>query len=518
MHETESRTRYSIRNFAFGIGGYAFSQLVNFAYRTLFIYVLGVTYLGIQGLFSNVLSILSLAELGVASTITFSLYAPLAERNWKKTAATMNLLAFIYKIMGAVVAVAGLSLLPFLDVFIKDRPDINNLGIIYLMFLADSVVTYFFAYKRTLIIADQKAYINTLNTQVFFLIRTVLQIFALLLFKNFILLLGIQIASSLIANITISIKADRMYPQIKKYSDEKLCRDDRKSLWKKVYAMALHKLGATAAGGTSNLLISTFIGIVAVGLYANYVMIVSVLHRLIDQLFTSVAASVGNLVSVDDSSRSKNIFDTLYFANAWIYFFCSVVLTTLFNPFITMWIGTEFTFQFPVVVLIVVAFYMEGLRKSILAFRNALGLFYIDRFKPIAEGVTNLVVAIILLQFWGVEGVFIGIIACKLISLVVEPYVLFKYYFKDGLIKYYVDYLCYFCTAFGAAVVLQLVAEHVFKHTWNSLLLLFVITLIFPNLLFWVLFRGTSKYKDFFRRVKNVIIHRDMNPDALDIK
>ena len=249
-----SRTSNSIRNIKYAIFGQGIGIIISFFSRMVFVRILSAEYLGLNGLFTNILSILSLAELGVGPAIVYSMYKPLAEKNEYKLKALMSLYRKAYITIGIVIAVIGLTFTPFLDFFIKDIPNIPNIKLIYLMFVANSSISYFFSYKRSLIIAGQKRYIATFYRYSFYFLLNIAQIIALLLTKNYILYLGLQIISTFLENVCVSNKADRLYPFIKTKGDERLDKAEKYTIVRNVKAMIFHKVGGTVINGIDNLL------------------------------------------------------------------------------------------------------------------------------------------------------------------------------------------------------------------------------------------------------------------------
>jgi len=507
VEKHSGRIKNTIRNMYMGVLGQIVTYTLTFVYRTIFIIVLSANYLGIQGLFTNVLSILSLAELGIGSAITFSLYKPLADNDEDLIYKLMKFYAKAYKFIGLIVAVLGITLIPFLDVFIKNEHDIPYITIIYLLYLSDSVVSYFFSYKRSIIVADQKGYINTLNLNIFSVFRTIIQILLLIIYKNFLIILIVQVIFTFLSNISISSRANKLYPYLKNKNSEKLDAVIKSGLIKKIRAMFYHQLGSVIVLGTDNILISAFVGIYWVGVYSNYLLIIGIIKTIIQQFSQSVVASVGNLVSSESITKTKTTFDLLFFINYWIYYFCSICFLTLFNPFIIIWIGPGYLFDLRIVVVIVTNFYIAGMRQNVLTFRNVLGLYWYDRHKPFIEAIINLVVSIILLEWFGILGVFLGtLISTLTTSLWVEPYILFKYYFKSGLKKYFVTYFLYSIFTLLVAILMQSISKLIFVETVFSFILLLVICIIMTNVLFCAIFFKNYNFKQLINLVKKLTI------------
>lgn len=503
------RTKKSIKNIAFVIGGQLINALITFVSRTIFIYVLGSDYLGINGLFTNILSILSLTELGLGSAIIYSMYKPLAENDEYKISALMNLYSKTYRIIGVIVAILGLSLIPFLDIIISDKPNVSNLTFIYVLFLLDSVLSYYFSYKRSIIIADQKNYLNTINQQVFNIVKFIGQVIILIISKNYILYLLIQIISNFLSNIFISIKANKIYPYLKVNKDACLDQKEKRLIFRNVKAMMSHKVGGVVVNNTDNILISSFVGVHWVGLYSNYVLISGMINSILYQIFTVLTASVGNLNVTESKEKSKQIFYITLFVNFWIYSLCSICLWILFNPFITLWVGEKYIMTNNIVFIIVLNFFIAGMRQTTIMYNTTLGLFWNDRFKPWFEAGINIVASIIFLKLFGMAGVFLGtFISTILTSFWVDPYILYKYGFNGGLLKYFKKYLVYFIVTIISGGITTYVCSIIVGQTIRALMLKLGVCLIIPNLINLIIFFNTEEFRYLYLNIIGPILNK----------
>ena len=502
-----SRSEKSIKNLLTAVIGQAFGLLISFVSRIVFIRLLGTEYLGLNSLFSNILTVLSLAELGIGEAITFSLYKPLSKNDIKKCKMLMQFYKKVYTYIGIIILILGTLVCPFLTVFIKDLPNIPNLNVIYIMFVVNTSVSYFFSYKRNLIIADQNRYIATIYRYVFYFLLNVVQIIYLLLTRNYLGFLIINIVMTIIENFLVSKKADKMYPYLLDKDKIDLDKETKFEILKNTKAMMMHKVGSVVITSTDNILISSFVGLNAVGLYSNYYMIINALNTIFGQLFNSITASVGNLCAIESKEKQYSVFRKMFFLNFWIYGFSTVCLTCLFNDFITIWVGKSYVFSWNIVLIIIVNYYITGMRKAVLTFREASGLFYKDRWKAIVEAIVNLVTSIVLALKLGIFGVFLGtFISSVSVCVWVEPYVLYKYGFDKNLFDYFKTYLkylistifvCFFCY-FGCTFIL-----------FNSSLITFIIKTLFcvilSNLLFYIIYRHTDEfnyfYSNYFRKM-----------------
>ena len=440
----QSRTEHSIRNTTVAMITQIVSVLLSFVTRTVFIKKLGADYLGVNGLFSNILTMLSLAEMGVGTAIIYAMYKPLAEKDEKKISALMSLYERLYRIIGLVVAGIGLALVPFLDVFIKERPAIPYLEGIYLLYLANTVFSYFFTYKRSIIIADQQGYLSNLNTTNFLILQNIVQIVLLQATGNYYLFLITQIVCTVISNVVISRKADRMYPYLRKYKKETLTKSDKQSLWKSVVGMMSSKLGAAVVNGTDNLLISAFVGVYTVGLYSNYKLIVNTVKTLFVQCVSAVTASVGNLNATESREKSSEFFFKIDFVNYVLAYFGSLYIFSLINPFVELWLGKEYILSMKVVLVLILDFYVIQMRQAPQIYINTYGLFWQIKWKSILEAVINLMVSLLFVAYfkWGVFGVLLGTLVSNIATnLWWEPYVVFRFGLDMPFSRYIVLYL-----------------------------------------------------------------------------
>ncbi len=442
------RKESSIKNIIYAYVGQFFGIIVNFIARIVFIRVLNTEYLGINGLFTNILSVLALAELGVGAAMAFNLYEPLAKNDINKIKALMNLYKKAYIAIGVFILVVGIGITPFIEYFISETPNIQYLHFYYILFVINTAVSYFFTYKRTLLVSAQKRHIATFYRYLFYALVNIAQIIILIATKNYTLFLVCQIIFTLLENICVSRKTEQLYPYIKGKNTEKLDKKSYDKIFRDVKAMFMNRLGVTVVKFTDTIIISKFLGLVEVGLYSNYKMITTSLTTIITQIFTSITASVGNFVVTESKEKMEILFKRIFFMNFWIYAVVSICLVVVTNPFIKFWIGEEFLLGEDVVVIMVLSFYLLGMKLTITTFKDALGLYWRDKYRPIFTVVVNLLVGILLVKPLGIIGVLLGTIAGTVfVDLVVEPYVLYKYTFEKSALTYYKKYFLYNITA-----------------------------------------------------------------------
>jgi len=506
------RTKNTVRNISFALFGQIFGIGISLISRVFFIRFLSADYLGVNGLFTNILFVLSLAELGFSSAMTFSLYKPLAENNVQYISSLMHFYAKIYKIIGICILIIGVCVTPFLKFLIKDAPQISdNLYLIFALYLLNSVISYFYSYKQSLIIADQKKHITTVYRYAFFVLLSVAQMIVLYITHDFILYLVVQIVFTFLENIIVAAKANRMYPYLNEKTTAPLDDESKKEISKNVKALFLHKVGGVASNGITSIFISSLVGIVEVGIYSNYLLIITALNVVFNQIFDSATASVGNLDATSDDQHRYQIFRNILFASVWIFGFSTIALILLFNPFIKLWLGESMLFPSLIVILISVRYFIDGSRRTVLMFRNAMGLFWFDRYKSLIQALVGAGLAILLSRWYGLAGILFGsLLGTIIVTTYIEPYVLFKYGFNRKVSLYFTQLTKYLVIIIIGGIISALLNSLVMGSSWLVLVLRGSICFVVPNLLFILVFHKTKEYlyfisvaKDTYRSILN---------------
>ncbi|MGE6376912.1 lipopolysaccharide biosynthesis protein [Peribacillus muralis] len=487
------RIQNSIKNIFFGLTGQFISVFMGFAVRTALIYTLGIEYTGIDGLFTSILIMLSLANLGFDTAIIYSLYKPLASNDIQKIKAFMNLYQKAYRIIGLIVFLLGMILYPFIPNLIHDEQAVNHLNVIYLLFLVNSVSSYYFVYKQAIIIADQKSYIISKIHNHFIIISNIIQILILLISKNYILLLSFQVFIRIIENVYIVRKVHTLYPFIKEKNDVQLNRKEKKAFYKNLYALFLYKVSGVVINGTDNIIIAKYVGIVQVGIYSNYLLIISTLSTFISHIFYSLNSSVGNLVVTEEIEKKYFLFRVIHFANFWIYGLCTVLIWNLINPFIIIWLGEEYIFNKLILFSILLNFLTTGMQNASTTYRETTGLFKKGKYRPIIAALINIIVSVILVQFIGISGVFIGTVISRLCTYFwYDPLIIYKYIFKRSVRGYFMKYVIYLMLIFISISM----TEAIYSGLHSSINIVFgtIISLFIPNLLFYIVFRKSEEF------------------------
>lgn len=506
-----SRTDKSIRNTVVALAEQGIYTVMSFACRTVFIYSLDTTYLGFNGLFSDILSLLSLTELGVGAAILYSMYKPAAQGDYKKVAALLNLYKRVYNSIGIFITFIGLCLTPFLKHLISDVPDIKEVPLIYILYLLNTTASYFFVYKKSILITDQKNYVASLIYICTTTAQNILQIIFLLLTHNFVVYLLIQIVSTLTSNAIVSVYVDKHYPYLKEYKNEQLGKEDKQIIYGNVKAMFVSKISSAVVTSTDNLLISKFVSTIVLGLYSNYTLFTTIVRTVLSKIFEALTGSIGNLVATETESKVYDTFRKVWFVNFWLVSFASVGLFVLINPFISLWIGDSYLLEKEVVFVICLNLYMRFIRNTFLTFIDAYGLFKQVRLKCIAEALINLIVSIFMVgpMKMGIYGVLLGTFISNITTnFWYEPYLLFKR-FDIQLSCYFLSFGKYFILTIISAVFMTWICSDIIAiGGWIGFFIKVVATCVGINVFYITVFIRTDEFEYFWGILKDKVVRR----------
>ncbi|KAA8997551.1 hypothetical protein F4V43_17470 [Paenibacillus spiritus] len=437
------RVRNSMINIITGIGNQLVITLLSFISRTVFINSLGIEYLGVNGLFTNILTMLTLSEAGIGASIMYSLYKPVADNDRDKIKRLMRLYRNAYMVIALVVTLLGLSILPFLGTIVKDS-GVEHLHAIYLIFLLNTVAPYFFSYKNAYLSVNQKNYIVTAAFSVNSILSTGLKIGILYFTSNYILFLIVDSFMTIVTSAVLNRIANRKYPYLKEKADGPLDPETKGGIIRNVKAIILQNIGGFLVLETESIIISTFVSIAAVGLYSNYKMLIDIARTLINQVFQNLYHSVGNLVSSESREKVYRIYRVMWMVNFWLYSLLSIVLFVVVGPFISAWIGDRYLLPTYVLGLLLLLFMERGMRNSVSTVKTTAGIFHEDRFVPLGQAAVGLTISIVLVQRIGIAGVFTGsLIGALAMPFWTTPYLVYTRVFHLPVIRYFRSYLAY---------------------------------------------------------------------------
>lgn len=490
-----ARTKNTIRNMVFGYLNSFINILCPFITRTVVLYIMGTQYLGLSSLFSSILSFLSLTELGIGSAMIYSMYKPIAENDHDTIKALLNLYRKLYRIIGTIILVLGLSLMPFLHILVPEKlPSDINLYLLYAIYLLNAVLSYWlFAYKNALLQAYQR---NDINSKIASFITPVSYVFmlgSLFLTKNYYAYVIWLPIFTILTNLLRLRFVNRSFPGL--YPKGEVSTELKQSIFKKTAALIGTKLNTVVLNAADNLVMSAFLGLTAIAMYGNYHYIMTSIVGFLGIIYTSMTAGLGNSLQTDSLETNYRNFEKFSFINSWIVGWCTVCLVCLYQPFMHIWVGEDLMFPFYVVLEIGLYFYVYMIRKIPVVYKDAAGIWWEDRFRPYVCMVTNVVLNIVLVQFIGISGIILSTVFSLFVSIPWENYTIFKYVFHQSSKAYYGKMFFSAGTMVLAGAVTLWVCSLLGNGIW-TLLLKGVICVIVPNLIFILLNFKRPEYKE----------------------
>ena len=499
-----SRTQRSL----FGIVSGIFRQLVNiglpFISRTVILYVLGTEYLGLSGLFSSLLSFLSLAELGVSNAMVYSMYRPIAENDKTTIRALLALYQKLYRIIGIAILVAGLACVPFLQYFIKGNvPADINLYVLYGLYLLNTVCSYFlFAYRGSLLTAHQRVDVDNMVNTIIPLVNWCIQMAMLLIFRSYYAYVVFLPISTIVTNFLRLHYAKKLYPDL--YAEGKVATELEKSIFQKMKALFGAKISTVVLHSADNIVISSFLGLTMVTIYGNYHYIMNAICSFTGIIYSAICPSLGDSLVTESIEKNYEDFKKLSFVNFWLVSWCAVCLLCLYQPFMRLWAGQDLMLPFSVVVLIVIYFVAYQGRRIVTTYKDAAGLWWEDRFRPFVMAGTNLVSNLIMVQFIGIWGIVLSTILSLCISIPWETYTVFKYVFKRSSKEYYLSLLKFILVLIVACVVTlgicQIASDGVI-----AILVRGCICIVVPNVIFFLAFHKRDEFAQSVQLVRRIL-------------
>lgn len=505
--ENSSRTKNVTINASLGMISQIIKVIIDFILRTVFIKMLGTEYLGVNGLFTNVLTILSFAELGIGNAIIFSMYKEIANNNTEKIKSLMQLYKKTYISIGCFVLFVGLIITPFIKYTINGVPNIKeSIYLIYILFLFNTAVSYFFTYKKAIISAHQKEYIINIYRLITEILRVALQILVLIITRNFVLYLIIQIFTTVLDNILCSKKADNMFPYLKDKDVTLIDKTEKKSIFDNVKSLVMYKFGSIILNGTDNIIISKMLGLTSVGLLSNYTLLINTVSMIIASALNGFTASVGSLNANDDTKKQERIFKQMHVISVWIYGFCAIAFMILANDFVTLWIGNEYNLPLLAVFAMALHLYVNGVQFAGYTYRVTLGLFNKGKYCPIIASIINIILSIMLAKRMGVAGVLLATSISRFVTTTwYDIYMVYKFKLNKSPLKFYLKYLLNFVIVIFIGIVCYNILSLIESISIMKFALKVILCAIIPNIMFLLIFFKTTEFKEIYSKIKSLI-------------
>lgn len=497
----DTKTSHSIKNASMAIIMSLVVMIMGFITHRVFIHRLGVEYAGINGLFSNIVSMLNIAELGLGTAMVYFLYQPMAKKQTKKISQMTAFYARCYFLITVFISAGAIVILPFLSAIIGETKIIENLYIIHFLFVIDTVASYLFAHRKIVLYADQlerKAHLAHITAIIF---MNLFQIFVLKIFASYYIFLVIKIISRLLENGLIYVYTNRRYSFLRQTQSDKVSISLKRQIIKKVKGLFYHKISSFVIFSTDNIIISSMLGIKIVGYYSNYYMLITALLSIIGKMFSALTASIGTMIATSSNVKKyKEVFYKIDLINLWFSLNAAIGFLFCASPFVNIWLGKKFVLDQWVVLALSFDLFLQLSRSSLASFKEGAGIFYEDRFVPVIESVTNIVLSIILAQQFGLLGVFLGTIGSKTILFLYSyPKFVYGEILKLPLLVYLKDFsrrlLCYFISAVAWLTI------YILKWRLGLFASLFA-SLFIANLVFIILFLNNTNLHWVINRLK----------------
>lgn len=507
-----SRSKNSIRNIGAGLINKVITLFLPFIVRTVFVQKLGSEYLGLNGLFTSILMLLNLSELGFGSALVFSMYKPLAQNDRVKVGALLNLYKKIYKWIGLGILGAGIFLSPFLPYIIKGEYPLDiNIYILFYIFLFNTSISYLlFAYRKALFTADQRNDIISNVSSITTICVNLCQLIVLVVFHNYYLYVLTYPVFTIADNLIVYVLSKKRYSDI-------VCTgtitDEEKNVIKKhVIGIALQKFCSTSRQSFSNIIISMFLGLSAIAIYSNYFYILTSVHAILYLIPNSIRASVGNSIVSTDENKNFKDFNVMMLIYAWISGWTGVCLLCLYQPFMKLWMGERLMLGMNSVILLCLYFYVLSMSDIISLYKDAAGLWWLGKIRTLSEAICNVILGFLLGWLWGINGILIAsLLTLTFIGHGYGGYINFRGYFKSQrFIVYVKDQIVYLVAFLSISAISFLLCDVVKLDGFSGLIIKGIICLVIPNLLYFIAFRYHKYSKScelFVRGIINSVHH-----------
>lgn len=432
------RTEQSSKNAITSLVFYFINYIFNFIFKTIFIHFLGIEYAGLNSLFTNILGVLNTAELGIGTAVGYSLYKPLAENDTRTINEILKLYKYLYRIIAIFILVVGLILTFFLQYFITSNISLTEIRFSFVLYLIATVVSYLFTFLNILPSADQRKYIVDKIQGISRIIKNIIQLIAIVVYRNYYVWLILEITWNIAGYVYTNIYIKNKYKYYKNVSEINF-----KQLFKKYKEIILrvrdiffHKIGELTVNQTDNIVISCFCTLADVGIYGNYISVINLVIGIFEKVFGSITASVGNLIIKKGEKEAYNLWKEIHIITLFFTTICCYLFYKLINKFIIVWVGEEYILSQVIVLFLTLNIMFRLVKQPIDNFKQAFGMFW-DKKAPLIESCINLIVSVTLASQIGILGVIIGTFVSNIIIIAMwKPYIVFKYGFKEKIIEY----------------------------------------------------------------------------------
>ncbi len=518
-----SRIEHAKRNITGGLVYQVILMVFMFVTRTVIVYALGSLYLGLNSLYASILHVLSLAELGFGSAVTFSMYEPMARGDQDTICALLKLYRKIYRIIGVAVSVIGLAVTPFLPYMIEGAvPADISVYALYLINLANVSCSYFlFGYREALLVADQRSDISSLIGTGVTVFKNLLQIFLLLWMKSYYMYCVLIPVFTVVRNLAVYAVTNRLYPQY--VCRGVLDRTVKKDIMKRVIGLLFYKISDVFRNSVDSIILSSALGLTVLAKYNNYFYLINASTYFLGSVTTAITAGVGNSIVSESVQKNYRDFEKFHFIYLWIIGWATVCFFCLYQPFMRLWMGEGFLFDDGIAAIFCVYFYTWRMGDLCFTYRQAAGLWWQDKVRPIVETAVNLVLNILLVRIFGVAGILCASIFCLVfINAGWGGLILYRYYFSaQSFAKYLISLgifgvltslACLICYGIFTWLVPEgMAAQWIYR---------IFLCIFLPPLLFWMTLHRRKEYREAAEFTVNALLpgRKKINADGFEVK
>lgn len=471
---------------------------MKFLLRTVFIYYLGKEYTGVSTLFTDILQVLSLFDLGVTNAMIFSLYKPMAEGDKHKVSALMNFYKKAYFTIGTAILIAGFAITPFLNYIVNGAPNIQeDIRVIFLFYVISTTASYFLVYRQSLLVADQKARIVFIIDTLVVIIEGIIEVVLIMIFRSFMLYLIIHLISVIARNVIVSQIATKQYKDLLNYTDEKLTKRDTKVMFNNVYSLGIYKVSGVLINSADSIIISAFVGTSELAILGTYKLIINSIRQMVESIAEASKPTIGNLSVYATAKEQRKVFEKIDFISYWIALFTGVCLFVLLDHFVTkIWMNSSFQLGVQTIIILVINYYIGIMVLPVEIFRTGNGLFVQGKYRPAIMATLNIVLNLVFVQYWGIFGILLATFLSRVTTQVwFDALLIYKLIFRKSVIEYYKIYIVRFMIFVFTATTSYFIAN-IFNisNVFVDFLFKLFITVIISNLVMILIYRKDERF------------------------
>ena len=500
--QKETRTYNSIRNIVVACASQIISMVIGLVLRTFFIRYLGNEYLGMNSLFTSVLNIISMTEMGFTTVAVVSLYQPIADNDMSKLAVFVQYYRKVYLVIAGATLILGIAIMPFLNIFVNTENDIKNLYLYYLLFIINNSVSYLANYKLLVIKACQKEYLLSKQKIYVNITFTIVQILAMIVFHNYVLYLILMIGETFFISFMGSLKLKDVYPNLKLNVNGKLRKEEKQAIWKDIYSNFTYKMGTQLMTNSSDIFISTYAGTGTLGLYSNYAIFLNIVKSVMKDIYLQIYNSIGNLNQNENAKKREDIFEVCIFVYAFLLTIALCGIYSLGDDAITIWLGRDYLIEHGILAMACVNNYFYMMSYPVNTFRVTSKYMKESRYLSLIGAGIGIVAGTILGKHVGIVGVLGAIVLARVSTIFwYEPYILYKKVFEGSFFKYLLKQLRYILTI----AVICVIESNIFKVYSEVSIIHFIVKIVLSVLISCAVFCIVNFKQKEFNYMLNLI-------------